>query len=249
MCPSLSWQSIIHKSIISYLTFWRQNSSSAMYYFFRHCPSLIICLLFQDAGFFKDSWHLTLDAKHWKTCNSFFWSYLFIYLFVCIESWANFFKLEFIRKMTFFDWQIYDTCYTWKVYFKNTDGCITIGTSLKLSRIIMFFLIWSFVMNLYCEVFVDVTWLFVVIKSYSKIKLKKTYINNLEENFLWVINARLMLFTLAYCRKIWPLVRFTFMWHVTILMYGRILQEVTACCNMWQHVIMYDPLLHLYMDV
>ena len=82
VCPSLSWQSIIHKSIISYLTFWRQNSSSAMYYFFRDCPSLIICLLFQDAGFFKDSWHLTLDAKHWKTCNSFFWSYLFIYLFI-----------------------------------------------------------------------------------------------------------------------------------------------------------------------
>ena len=126
----------------------------------------------QDSLKTVDIWHLMQNTER-PAILFFEVIYLFIYLFICIESWANFFKLEFIRKMTFFDWQIYDTCYTWKVYFKNTDGCITIGTSLKLSRIIMFFLIWSFVMNLYCEVFVDVTWLFVVIKSYSKIKLKK----------------------------------------------------------------------------
>ena len=37
--------------------------------------------------------------------------------------------------------------------------------------------------------------------------------------------------------------------HVTFLMCGRILQDVAACYKMQQHVIMYDGLLHLYMDV
>ena len=61
VCLFLSWQSIIHKSIISHLTFWRQNSNSIMYYFLGGLSIINYLSLFSLKT--VDIWHLMQNTE------------------------------------------------------------------------------------------------------------------------------------------------------------------------------------------